>query len=260
MTRAGGTVRVRVATAWAPPTHDLTVAPDEVHVWRAPLDLCAAEIDALTALLAPDERARAKRFHHSRDRDRFIVARGILRWILARYLRTDPRRLTFGENEHGKPRLIDAGSDAIAFNLSHSEGLALYALARGREVGVDVERVRRDLGDDAIAELFFSPREAACLRALPPVIRPAAFFALWTRKEAYVKAHGDGLTSDLDAFTVSLDPGRSVVLAGDGVREWSIEPLVVGSGFAAAIAVEGARWRLACWQWSSQSLREERWR
>ncbi len=241
--------------SWPPPPAHLTLAEDEVHVWRAHLDLAPAQVRELLRTLTPDERARARRFRFRRDRDRFIVARGVLRAILGRYLGVDPGRLRFRYSPYGKPALADEFEDeGIRFNLAHSQGIALYAVSRGRDVGVDVEYVRADLADERIAERFFSPREVAMLRAVPAEQRREAFFHCWTRKEAYVKARGEGLSLPLDQFDVSLAPGEPAALLstpGDPpeVTRWSLRALDPGPGYIAALAVEGNGWRLRCWQW-----------
>jgi len=217
-------------------------------------------VRGLLRTLTLDERARARRFRFPRDRDRFIVARGVLRAILGRYLGVDPGRLRFRYSPYGKPALAGPFEDeGIRFNLAHSQGIALYAVSRGREVGIDVEYVRADLADERIAERFFSPREVATLRAVPAEQRREAFFHCWTRKEAYVKARGEGLSLPLDQFDVSLAPGEPAALLstpGDPpeVTRWSLQALNPGPGYVAALAVEGNGWRLRCWQWTDRGM------
>ena len=229
---------------------------DEVQVWRANLDQTPAQVQSFFDDLAAEEQARAERFHFARDREHFIVGRGVLRAILGRTLNRAPGCLRFCYGAHGKPALAD--EDAIRFNLSHSDGIALYAIARGREVGIDVERIRRDLAVAEIAERFFSPREGAMLRTLPGELQRQAFFRGWTRKEAYIKARGDGLALPLDAFDVSLvpeEPDAVLRIQRDPAEasRWSFQELAPAPGYAAAIAVEGHGWRLACWQWPEAS-------
>ncbi len=227
---------------------------DEVHVWRASLDLGASRRHALHLTLAEDEQERAERFHFAKDRARFIAGRGLLRAILARYLRADPAGLRFCYDPKGKPALTPAShTGGLRFNMSHSHGLALYAVTRGRELGVDLEYIQPRL-EGGIAERFFSPREVAALGALPADLRNEAFFACWTRKEAYVKAKGDGLALRLDQFDVSLNPRQPAALLrmeGDPQEacRWSLWALDAAPGYAAALCVEGHDWRLARWQW-----------
>ncbi len=231
------------------------LGPDEVHIWRARLQPFAEEIKRLGQLLTPDEQARARRFHFRKDREHFIVARGILRSILARYLNTEPARLRFEYSHYGKPSLRrEFGGDTFRFNLSHSRGLALYAFARSRELGVDIEFMREDFAGEKIARDFFSPREVADLRLLPPSQRTEAFFHCWTRKEAYIKAVGEGLSMPLDEFDVSLFPAEPAALLSNRklpqeVLRWSLLTIDVACEYVAAVAVEGHDWQLRCWSW-----------
>jgi 4'-phosphopantetheinyl transferase len=215
----------------------------------------AAQVEALAQTLAADERARAQRFWAARDRAHYIVARGLLRAILARYLDEQPDRLRFCYSPYGKPALAEEqAADALRFNVSHAHGMALYALTRGREIGIDLERIRADMRGEDIAARFFAPQEVGLLQALPAHRRHEAFFMLWTRKEAYVKARGDGLSLDLTRFDVSraiVEP--AVRVASDAerhdLRRWSLHDLAPGPDYVAALAVEGHGWQLRCWQW-----------
>lgn len=243
---------------WLPPLTDLALLDDEVHVWRASLDPPASRVRELHHTLAADESGRAARFHFQRDRRCFVVSRGLLRTILSRYLGTQPEQLRFCYDPHGKPALVTAaGQDTLSFNLSHSGNLVLYALARGRRVGIDLERIRDVIEYEQIAARFFSPRESAALQALPTSIKSEAFFNCWTRKEAYIKARGEGLSLPLDQFDVSLIPGEPAALLStkgnsQEVARWSLQALSPGPGYVAALAVEGHGWRLQCWQWSEK--------
>jgi 4'-phosphopantetheinyl transferase len=240
---------------WLPSPEGFSLKGDEVHVWRAYLDQEASFIKALSDVLTPDELERARRFHFQKDRDHFIVARGALRHILSRYLKTAPDRIRFSYNQYGKPALSEEGSDGwLSFNISHSHALALYGVTRGRNIGLDVEWMREDFASQEIAASFFSPREVASLRALPAEQQTLAFFNCWTRKEAYIKARGEGLSCPLDKFTVSLAPGEaaSLLSAEGGPQEtsrWSLVELSPGAGYVAALAVEGKASPLHCWQW-----------
>lgn len=241
---------------WIPAPERLSLGCDEVHVWRAGLDQSPSQVESLQGLLDDEERSRADRFYFSRDRRRFIVARGVLRSLVGRYLGTAPELISFSFGVYRKPTLCSESSpDAIRFNLSHSHGAALYALTRGREVGVDLELIRGDVKADQIAEQFFSRNEITALRTLPPSLRRHAFFLCWTRKEAYIKARGDGLTMPLDQFDVSLIPGEPATLlstrpVSDEALKWSLRNLTPASDYAAALAVEGRGWTLSCRQWS----------
>lgn len=243
------------ASVWRVPGQRLGLTPGEVHVWRAALDRDPADIQDAEGALAPDEQARAKRFVFERDRGRFAVGRAVLRAILARYLAVPPDRVGLCYGPRGKPAL--APSHAVAglrFNLAHSDGLALYALALGREIGVDLERLRPEIATESVAENFFSPAEVTILQGLGVERRARAFFDCWTRKEAYIKARGDGLWLPLDGFEVSLAPGEPAALLAtrDDPAEaarWALRELDAGPGYAAALAVEGPGCRLRCWQW-----------
>lgn len=243
------------AAPWRSPEIVPVLGCDEVHVWRAALDRPTAQIQRFRHLLAGDERERADRFHFEKDRSRFIAARGILRALLGSYLKTNASRLIFNYGEHGKPALAGDGH-AIRFNVSHSDGIALYAFARRRDVGIDVERVRYNLAVAEVAEQFFAPGEIVLIRALPPEARFQTFFRCWTRKEAYVKARGDGLSFPLDKIDFSedlsdADPKRILRQASAEVGGWSFRELVPAPGYIGALVVEPFPWRLACWQWPS---------
>jgi len=242
-------------SVWLEPPERLILGSNAVHVWRVSLDQSPSQIALFRNNLDVDERSRADRFYFSRDRERFIVARGILRAILGRYSNRAPESLSFSYSAHGKPALVsESDSDAVRFNLSHSHGKALYAVSRGHELGVDLEFIRCDLEAEQIAERFFSHSEIETLRALPPSLRKYAFFLCWTRKEAYIKARGEGLSLPLDQFDVSLIPGEPAALLSiqsdsDEVLRWSLRNLNPASGYAAALAAKGRDWTLSCWQW-----------
>lgn len=173
--------------------------------------------------------------------------------MLGRYLRSSPGQLRFAYSERGKPELAQAGGD-LCFNVSHSHELALFAITRGRAIGVDVECMSAASAGPEIAERFFSTDEVAALRGVPPALQHDAFFAGWVRKEAYIKAIGAGLFAALDRFTVSLTPGKAAALLAvhddpQAVSRWTLHELQPGAGYAAAIVVEGQRWRLRCFDW-----------
>jgi len=243
------------ATPWCAPPETMTLGENEVHVWRASLERPCSEIEALKHHLAEDELARADRFHFQRHRTHFIVARGLLRTILSRYLKMEPSRLRFRYGPKGKPELAgDTSRRGLRFNVSHSHGLALYAVTEDREIGVDVERIRSDVAGQKIAERFFSPREADALRQLPAEVRQKAFYTCWTRKEAYLKAIGEGITLRLDQFEVSTTPGEPAVLLsinGDSKEAsyWSLKELNPERGYVGALAVKGHDWHMRCWNW-----------
>jgi 4'-phosphopantetheinyl transferase len=241
---------------WHPAPIYFTLSPAEVHVWRASLHASPSRLADLHAILAADEQQRAARFHADRDRNSYIVARGVLRTLLGHYVQRPPQELRFSYNRYGKPALEGAANGTpLCFNLSHSHNLVLYAVTYGRDLGIDIEYVRPNFARDQIAEQFFSPRENAELRALTHAQHTIGFFNCWTRKEAYIKARGQGLSLPLDQFDVSLTPGEPAALLQtrdipDEAARWSLRELHPGPGYIAALAVEGCpNWQLMSWQW-----------
>ncbi len=217
-----------------------------VHVWAASLEVQVAGLRALGRHLSDDETKRALRLRTHRERALFIAARGILRELVGRYLGIEPRAVRFLYGPRGKPRI---GESSLAINVSHAGGRAVFAFARGREIGVDIERVRRAFPCERIAEDFFSSAEVASLRALAPHERSAAFFRCWTRKEAYLKARGDGLAVDLRSFDVSLDEPASLLREEYEPGRFALYDLDPPPAHAAALAVEGSRPRVCQWLW-----------
>ncbi len=219
------------------------VSRPDVHVWCVALDVDAGELQRLRATLSADEIARAERFVRQRDSEHFIAARGALRSVLAGYLGVRPDEVAFGYGERGKPTLAEQFADReIRFNLSHSHGLALLAVTRGREVGIDVEFIERKLEHEQIATRFFSASECEELLALPPAQRSEGFFRCWTRKEAYIKALGEGLSHPLADFDVTLTPGVPARLLGTrrdpaAVARWEMLDLTPRPGYAGALVL-----------------------
>ncbi len=209
-----------------------------------PLDAPPAPKDRLRQTLAADEERRAAGFRFPRDRERYVVGRGALRAVLGQYLRRRPEDIRFSYNAEGKPALAgEFSAERLRFNVAHADGLALVAVAREREVGVDLEKVRA-IEVEEIAERFFSAAEVAVLRGLPADRRVDAFFRCWTRKEAYLKATGKGLSGGLDQFDVSLAPGEpAALLAHRGAPaeagRWQLRELAPAPGYVGALAVEG---------------------
>ncbi len=217
----------------------------DAHVWRIQLDV-THDVDVLRSLLSPQEQARANRFvsaHHTR---RFIVAYGVMRQILAGYLGSSATDLRFGVGHHGKPflELPKCNVPMIEFNLSHSGSVALLAIARGRAVGVDVEEWDDRVRHLAVSERFFSPVERETLRTLDADGRVVdGFFAAWSRKEAYLKATGRGITRGLHHFDVSVHPDAPAVLVADRLdvdapSRWTMRAIAPRRGYSAAVVVE----------------------
>jgi len=238
-------------------------AADEIHVWTVPLDPPPERVASLARLLAADEAARAARFRFARHRRRYTVGRGALRTLLARYLGADPAALAFRYGGNEKPYLASpsaaaaaAGGAALQFNLSNSEELAVIAVVVGTEVGADVERLRPMQDALAISQRFFSAAERRVLAGVPEAQRDRTFFHCWTRKEAYLKAVGTGITVPLDRFDVTLAPGDAPrMLAMDGSAEraagWHLYHLEPAAGYLGAVAIHGGGgWRLRGWRWT----------
>ncbi|HYZ16695.1 MAG TPA: 4'-phosphopantetheinyl transferase superfamily protein [Candidatus Acidoferrum sp.] len=223
----------------------MTIGRDDVHVWVADLAPLAHREGESAALLDADELQRAARFRFPVDRTRYVLAHGVLRLTLARYVDRDPRALTFERGQFGKPSLSGPLSGAVEFNLSHSDERVLVAVAR-RPVGVDVERRSERTECERVAEFVFSQAEQDELTSLPSEQRRSAFFAAWARKEAYIKATGYGLAYGLDTFDVSLARLPRVLAdrrAPDGAH-WTLRDVDAGAGYAAAVVAAGSGWHM----------------
>jgi 4'-phosphopantetheinyl transferase len=231
----------------------LALPEDEVHLWRVDLEGIRADESRWQKALSSDESARAARFHFPGDRQHFVASRALLRMVLAGYLATDPGSLSFSYSKKEKPALGPAHATSdITFNVSHSGGIALFAFTRRREIGVDVEQVRLDFDVEAIARRFFSAHEQRQLAGLPNEKRFEAFFRCWTRKEAYIKATGEGLSLPLHQFDVSVAADDQEALLStrpdnSEVALWSLREIPAGPGYVAALCVRGRDWRLKDW-------------
>ena len=217
----------------------------EVHLWVVPLVISAEESSYFKSILSLDEQKRAGRFRKMRDTERYVAARGSLRSLLGAYLTIEPDRLQFAYDTFGKPRL--AGEEPLTsmrFSVSHADDLALFGFVRGHEMGIDVERIRPDIDVEDLAARYFSPNEFKKLRSLPADQQREAFYCGWTRKEAYLKGRGEGLSFPLDRVEVSLTPGEPAMIlkvSGDRSvsRRWMVQHLSPAPGYIGAAAVEG---------------------
>jgi 4'-phosphopantetheinyl transferase len=225
----------------------------EVQLWLRSLDQLMGRRDELLRTLDGNELARANRYHFPQDRERFIVGRGLLRLLVGRYLGLEPAAVAFCYNAYGKPALAaELGQTGLQFNLSHAGDKLIFAFTRQRAVGVDIERVRANLNYEEIAMRFFSPAEQVALATLPTALRLEAFFDGWTRKEAYLKAQGQGLALPLDSFDVTITPGEPARLlatrpdAAEAGR-WSMRALAVNNEYSAALVAAGQDWTVT-WQ------------
>ncbi len=218
--------------------------PRHIHLWTIRTDAPEVVARGFEQLLAADEKSRAARFRFDRLRRSFAVARGALRVILSFYLNAPPGNIEFTYGINGKPAV--ASETGLQFNASHSGDLALIAVTTGCEVGVDLERMRGIKDSEQIANRFFCPAEAQELLSLPREQQELAFFLCWTRKEAFIKATGQGLSAALDSFRVTLDPSQpATMLHIDGDRDlaqaWTLHDLQIAPGYAAALAYRAAQ-------------------
>ena len=217
------------------------LTPGAVHLWPLRVNAEAWPGIDWASFLSKDERDRARRFKYARDAYRYTASRALLRIVLGAYLRLDPQDLAFDYSTNGKPFLPCGGQ--LRFNLSHSHDAALIGVTLGREIGVDVERIRDDLEVEQIARQFFSKAEQSALATLPAIQRQGAFFDCWTRKEAFVKARGDGLSLPLDQFDVSVRPDEPACLVAtrpdaDEAAAWEVTAVAVEHGYAAAVVTQ----------------------
>ncbi len=238
------------------------LAKNNVHVWAFRLELQPAALAWLTCSLCAEECERAARFRFDHHRNRFIVGRSVLRRILGHYLDCDPAVIEFAYGPHGKPVIAGPlnGSE-LHFNLAHSEGIALVGITRAGLIGVDIEQIRSLKDADELVARFFSPRENEAYQRLPAEQKPTAFFNLWTRKEAWLKATGDGIAQYLNRVEVSFlpeTPARLLSLPGDFQPEitWSLHELAPSAGFAAAMSVAAENPLVTCWQYGSSNFNE----
>src|SRR5882672_3308249 len=234
---------VNRASRWVKTSGPENIGPREVHVWRIGLTQPEPAIQSYRGLLRTDEIERADRFYFAKDRNRFTVARGALRRLLGAYLTLDPREIDFVYGPQGKPDIATSQNvSGLRFNLSHSGEIGMLAVSRNLELGVDVEEIRADFASEEIAARFFSPEECAKLQTLAANENVDAFFDCWTRKEAYIKARGQGLSIPLDSFEVAFAPHEEPALlqvkSGDDLpARWRFYALYPGTGYKAALAV-----------------------
>ena len=228
---------------------------DEIHVWCASLTQPESRSQMLLETLSVEEQMRAKRFHFEKHRKYLVICHGILRTILGEYLGVEPARLNFCYGRNGKPELADTfANQKICFNISRSEGLALYGFTCDRELGVDIEYIRVLPEMDQIVERFFSVGEKSIFHALPRSKKKEAFFRCWTQKEAFLKANGYGLSRPLNTFDVSFvegEPAKILRIEGDSkaASQWFIQDLKPANQFAAAFAAKGRNAQIHYWRW-----------
>jgi 4'-phosphopantetheinyl transferase len=241
------------SSRWSLPPANFKLGEDEAHIWRTGPDLKPATLAKLEKSLSPDEREKAARFHFEKDRRRYVIAHGVLRALVGHYSGEDGHALRFCSNQWGKP-FVEGLTTNLDFNLSHSGEIVLHGFTLGRQIGIDHELIRPDFATQEITERFFSPAEASRLRSLPSELQVRAFFNCWTRKEAYIKGRGKGLSIGLDKFEVSFAPGERAALLVDrndpqAINRWSVHELELGAEYVGALAVEGKDMPLCFWKW-----------
>lgn len=240
---------------WPLLQNDLSFHDNEVTVVAADLDqVNGNRLANFSAVLSADELDRASRFRFDQDRNRFVAAKGILRLLVAGLLRIEPASVRFEMGKHGKPFL---GAGEFEFNISHSDRLAVFAFSKSSAVGVDVECVSRKVEYKSVAEKFFCKAEFEKLVSLPPAQLELGFFNCWTRKEAFIKAVGEGLSYPLDRFEVTLKPDEEAVFIEiEGItpqpHEWGLRSFVPEEGFVGALAVNGEIQSLVCRRWDDE--------
>ncbi|MDT8368394.1 MAG: 4'-phosphopantetheinyl transferase superfamily protein [Longimicrobiales bacterium] len=242
------------ASAWPPSPPRPSFAPGDIHLFRVGLDVPDHRLQRLHRFLATGERARAERFHDSRDARRYVVGRATLRSVLARYLVCAPVEVVIATEASGRPIVPSACRHGpLFFNVTHAGDLALVAVTGIAPIGVDVEEIHEIAEMERLADRFFSPEESRALRELPGDLRTAAFFRCWTRKEAVLKATGEGLAGDLGRFEVTLDPAPARVVRWDGrsgrSAGWNLRHLAPAPGFVGALALRGPIRSLRMWSW-----------
>lgn len=243
---------------WRTPPDSLHLHSADVHLWRASLNLPASRLLEFRQYLSSSELRKANRFHFQIHRDRYIARHAILRSILGSYLEVPPAKIVIENRCNGKPELSSSHDSPLTFNLSSSDNTAIFAIAYKREIGVDIERINPAIDSESVSDMFFSPLETAVLHTLPADMQLKAFFDCWTRKEAYIKALGTGLSLALNSFDVSLDPCKPAALLGvrnkvGELNHWFMESLDAGAEYASALVVENNNKReeleLHFWQW-----------
>ena len=239
---------------WLEPPESLSLATGEVHVWRVELEQPEHLLEKYRETLDEHELDRARRFHFEKHRRGFTVGRGVLRQLLSQYLDAKPEEIRLSYGAYGKPELSGEHENSrLRFNMSHSHEMALFAFAEDRELGVDVEHIRSDFASDEVARRFFSRREVETFNAIPQQQQVTAFFKCWTRKEAFIKVIGLGLSQALDKFDVTLElPAALLWVSGDDASRWSLYDLEVGGDYAGALAVEGQVSSIRCWHMTSR--------
>ena len=247
----GPRIDANLSVTWSMPEAPLRLNKNDVHVWRASIDVSPEVQSSLACLLDGGEKRRANQFVFERDRNHFIAAHGIVRTILGEYLQRPPEELQVTVERYGKPALRkEPGCSDVRFNLSHSGGVALLAVALENEVGIDLEKIRSGVADEVLAASILTPSEQDEFRSTPIGERQREFFRRWTCKEAYVKAQGGGLQIPLKSFEVSLPPEEFPRLCCEANDSWDLVSFCPGENFMAALAIQAKNSEVRFWNWS----------
>jgi 4'-phosphopantetheinyl transferase len=243
----------RLAPIWHPAPEEIRLESGQLHLWAAALNEFVDGAAKLGDLLSSAEQSRAQKFKFAEDRARYVIRRGLLRLILSRYLAQLPSAIEFQQGPHGKPELrSEIAGTPMFFNTSHSAQVAVFAITSSCPVGVDVERILEIPEIEAIARRFFPTRETQVLMTLPPDSRLKAFYACWTRKEAFLKATGKGIAESLATVEVTLAPEDQpevLSVAGDprAREEWQLQPFSPATGYVGCAAYRNALLKLHQW-------------
>lgn len=229
---------------WLPYPKEIKIKTNEVHLWRAFLDREKYDIETLAQILSPDEKNRAHKFHFMLHRNRFIVARSMLRKILGNYLEMEPHKLHFNYSPKGKPSLsLEQCNYPLEFNLSHSENIALYAITLDSQVGIDLEHIRPIDNLAKIAQRFFAPQEYEIINKFSQSEQAKIFYQIWTGKEAYLKATGEGLANSIDQVIIDISSEYKtsfVSIKGEPnlANQWNLYNFIPAPNYLASLVLE----------------------
>lgn len=249
-----------IGSCWQSPPNIILLKTNEIHIWRA--FISSDQVENYKNLLTDEEMYRAGKYFFERDRQRYILSRGILKKLLSSYAKVKPENIQFIYNKYGKPYLnMPSRSVEIQFNISHSEDIILLAFTYGHKIGIDIEYQRAEFADMKIAEHFFSPAEISALAMLPDNMRKKAFFECWTRKEAFIKAKGQGLTIPLDGFEVSVMPDEPAQLLNiyddpEEVKRWMMMNIETGGNYCGALVTESDTYSVFFYDWKDSTYRK----
>ncbi|MBN2040683.1 MAG: 4'-phosphopantetheinyl transferase superfamily protein [Spirochaetes bacterium] len=239
---------------WKTPEMPAILKGNEAHIWLVEINKQVRELDYYASILTSDEKKRSSRFVFEKDRNRDIINRAVLRLLLSKYIKIDPGRINYNYNKFNKPELSHPVNNELKFNLSHSGNLIIYAFSLRREIGIDIEK-KRELNDaDGIISRFCSEQEKSEYFSYPAEERGNIFISCWTRKEAYIKARGEGLAFPLNNFTMTLAPDKSPALmhVKDEKAEekrWSFYNIIVPDDYNSTLAIEGNNIKLLYYKW-----------